>query len=156
MQRPMQPLLLLGLEQAAVAALGDQQLDLFRRVQVAGGRAIREPNSRRISVADAVQEREKRPEQPRATQRIGSTVASAVSVGYCSASAFGTSSPMTSWIAGEDDEHDDGRGRAARSRGSSSKPARQTSGASGTLMVACAYAPSIRLESVMPICEAPT
>ena len=29
-------------------------------------------------------------------------------------------------------------------------------GASGTLIAACAYAPRIRLESVMPICEAPT
>ena len=32
----------------------------------------------------------------RSDQRIGSTVASAISVGNCSASAFGTSSPTTS------------------------------------------------------------
>ena len=85
---------------------------------------------------------------------IGRTVPSAACVGYCSASAFGTSSPMISWIVVSTAST---RMAAAdrADRGSSAHQSTNT-GTSGMVIVACAKAPSIRLESVMPICDAPT
>ena len=87
--------------------------------------------------------------------RIGSTVASATSVGNCSASDFGMSSPNSDLRGGQQNQHGDGRrGRGrARARGPTSA-ARY--GASATATVPWPTAPRIRLDSVMPTCETAT
>ena len=91
-QRPVQPHLLVRLEQAAVAALGDEQLDLFGRVDVAMAGVVdaacsfssRMPLPLRKAIDQA---------NSRCDHCIGSTVTIAVRVGSCSASDLGTSSP---------------------------------------------------------------
>ena len=116
-QRAVQPHLLLRLEQPAVAALGDQQLDLFRRVHVPmAGRRHAERRSRSMPLP---LRKEMDGPNSRCDHCIGSTVASAVRVGFCSASDFGTSSPMITARHGEDEQHGD-PGR--RRRGSASIP----------------------------------
>ena len=88
----MQPHLLLRLEQPAVAALGDEQRDLFGRVDVTvPGR--RQPSSRSMSTPLPLRSAIEPRVEPRSDHCIGRMVKSAVSVGFCSATIFGTSSP---------------------------------------------------------------
>ena len=91
-QRTMQAHLLFGLEQSAVAALRDQQLDLFGRVDVpmAGRRDAQQPQQQR---AAAVQDVDRPREQPQRPLHRAARSRCAVRVGFCSASDFGTSSP---------------------------------------------------------------
>src|SRR5690606_2918850 len=85
-------------------------------------------------------------------QRIGMNASSAVCVGYCRASDFGTSSPTTIWatvratstLSDAPDNAD---------RGSSPRPVVSTS-VNGGVNATCAYAPSTRLENVMPTWQA--
>ena len=151
-QGPSKPLLFLRLEQAAVATLGDEQVDLFRRVQVvvALARDAEQPqNPQRRAVEQRIKGR-----KIASDASIGSTVASAVSVGYCSASAFGTSSLSTSWAAVASVSTMAAATEKAVVGSRSKRPARR--GARSTVIVAWAYAPSIKLESVIPTCDTPT
>ena len=61
-QRAVQPLVFIGLEQAAVAALGNQQHDLFRRMDVAVRPCSHAEHPENRNPA-AIQNRDERPHQ---------------------------------------------------------------------------------------------
>ena len=73
-------------------------------------------------------------------------------MGYWSDSDFGTSSPRMTWAAVSTSSTSAAAVDWAASV--SSPPAAASHGASQTAKVACAYAPSTRLDSVMPIWQA--
>jgi hypothetical protein len=91
-------------------------------------------------------------ENTRIDHCMGSTVKSAVAVGFCRASDFGTSSPtMTARIVR--------KMRTAAAAVDSAVagcivPRRSSTGVRRGASVACPYAPRIKLESVMPTWDA--
>ena len=91
-------------------------------------------------------------ENTRIDHCIGRTVKRAVAVGFCRASDFGTSSPtMTASVVRQS--------RTTTAAVDSAVaacigPNRSSRGASRGASVACPYAPRIRLDRVMPTCDA--
>ena len=129
-QRAMQPHLFLRLQQSAVAALRDQQLDLLRRVDVAvaGRRHAQQPQHAatplpfRTSIAQ---------EKIRSDHCIGSTVNSAVRVGILQRQRFRHELADDHREHGQDEQHENRGGRLGGVRRPARRPAEQRARAPG-------------------------
>ena len=106
------------------------------------------------AVGGSVQQREERPEHRASTTASAARWPSAVSVGYWRAIGFGTSSPISTWMAVS--ATSTVIADADTAVAGSSANVRASTGASATPTVACANAPRTRLVNVMPIWDAPT
>ena len=150
-QRALQSAVLVGLEQAAVAALRDEQLDLVRRVNVAVS-LMRRAQQAEEEQPGAVQPRDERAVDPQRRHHRDERVERRLASGTGARATSGRARAKTTCATVS-------ASRTATvdvdcAATSCSPPSAAKNGVSQTAIVACAYAPRTRLESVMPIWHA--